>query len=934
VSDFVAFVITGAVSGSLYAILASGLTLTYSSSGVFNFAYGGIAYAAAVVYYELHTGLHWGIAPSALVAILGLGVGLGWFLDRVMFRRLARSGPIAQIVATVGLSIAIPAACEFTVERLISVGQFNLPTIDNVVTPPGVGPTPAVTFHLFGVAHINTNQIASLCAAVLCAVLLWLVVRKTRLGLYMRATVDRRDLASLRGIDPDRTSSIAWMLSTVLAALTGVLGAPVLNLGSGSFLVLMLVAATAAVFGRLRSIPLAFAAGLGLGVVQALVAGYINPKITLNGLSSSVPFVLTFIGLLVLVVDRRRKAGTAADEAPPRSAIDDKPKLSRGIGWTVAVGVLVVYTLFVANTYWIGVITGGLFLGLVFMSFTVVTGIGGMVSLAQATFVAGAGFVSGLLVAHHAPFLVAALAGTAAAAAAGALVALPALRLGGLALALATLALALIATNLIFQISQVINGQLGWRFNPPALGPIHFDNDKAMFGLALVLGLLCVLLVRNLQRSPSGRAMLAMRSSPVGASATGISPMSSRLALFTFSAALAGLGGVMFTMYEGAITQATFPAAVGLIWLAVAITFGVRRPAFALVAGLAYQMFPPLLAHVTTSTVIPQIMFGLGGIGLSKNPEGLSDTGRAIGKLWTEVLAPRLVRREAGVPVPALAGAGAAVAAANGGVPATGVEVMPGPAVTHEAPAQLRPRGTAPDTGGADPVLELRGIHAGYGDVEVIHGIDLTIPKGKLVGILGANGAGKSTLCGLMAGLLRPWEGEVLRDGERVTNLAPFRRVSGGMLLAPEARGIFADLTVEENLKILLRDKAKRDEAYDRFPVLGQRRRLAAGVLSGGEQQMLTLAPILADPPELLIADEPSLGLAPQIVQQVFGIFTELRSKGTTLVVVEEKVRDVVPVADHLVIVELGRIAWQGHPSEGDDERLATAYLGMTGAAR
>jgi ABC-type branched-subunit amino acid transport system ATPase component len=147
-------------------------------------------------------------------------------------------------------------------------------------------------------------------------------------------------------------------------------------------------------------------------------------------------------------------------------------------------------------------------------------------------------------------------------------------------------------------------------------------------------------------------------------------------------------------------------------------------------------------------------------------------------------------------------------------------------------------------------------------------------------------------------------------------------------VLAPESRGVFAGLSVRENLQMWLADAADRDAAYERFPILGERRNLPAGSLSGGEQQMLTLAPLLVRPPDVLVADEPSLGLAPLIVEQILQIFVELRDRGVALVLVEEKARGVLDIADSVSFISLGHMLWSGSRGEVDEELLAQAYLG------
>jgi ABC-type branched-subunit amino acid transport system ATPase component len=219
-------------------------------------------------------------------------------------------------------------------------------------------------------------------------------------------------------------------------------------------------------------------------------------------------------------------------------------------------------------------------------------------------------------------------------------------------------------------------------------------------------------------------------------------------------------------------------------------------------------------------------------------------------------------------------------------------------------------------------------VHQAYGDIKVLHGIDLVVPRGQIVALVGANGAGKSTLCNTAAGALPTTSGRILLGEEDVTALAAYQRAKRGVVLAPEQRGVFAGMSVEENLTLWLPDAADRQLAYDSFPILGQRRRQVAGNLSGGEQQMLTLAPLLARPPEVLIADEPTLGLAPLIVEQIMDIFVQLRDRGVSLLLVEEKSKDVLKVADIVAFLELGHLVWVGPHAEVDEQRLAAAYLG------
>jgi ABC-type branched-subunit amino acid transport system ATPase component/branched-subunit amino acid ABC-type transport system permease component len=938
-------VVSGAVSGAIYSVMASGLVLTYQSSGIFNFAHGAIAFATAYLYFQLHAatadgGLGWPIVPSALVAVLVFAPLLGLLLDRILFRRLADAPVYARIVGTIGLLVAFPALVLWLVDTVgNSVLELGLPTNAPGFRPPGLGPVPSevVWRPLSGVA-INSDQLAVFVAAAAAAVLLWGVLRHTRVGLEMRAGVDRRELAGLRGGNAAKTSAVAWVLSMMLAGLGGVLIAPLFGLTDVDYTLVVLGSLAAVVAAGLRSIPLAFAAGLALGVLQNLVFGYAPDVLTdISGFSSSIPFLLTIVLLFFLGFDRTRAAGSVADESPPEDHRAGLPPWRRVFPWAIAVSALVVYELWFANEFWSSLIAKGIVLGIVFLSFVVITGLGGMVSLGQATFVTASAFTVGYLVntefgftipllMHDGRFgfFVAVVAGTAVAAAVGAVIAIPVRRLGPLALALATLSFAFTAELIVFQLDAVRNGSRGWPVPPLNLetfeselpfGPFDFTQPRELAMLALLVFGAITLLIHNLQRSASGRAVLAVRSSEVAARTSGIGAGWSKVSLFAVSAGIAGLGGAFLGVVSSPVNNRSAPAFVGLIWLAVTVTFGIRRPGGALLAGLAFACFTDLLQVITgwgfmpdwaaTLTGTPQlaaILFGVGAINLAKNPDGV------LALVGME----RLERRRRRERAPAAAAA-----------PVTTVPAAPSVAAASADGAR--------DGAGEDEpaALRLEGIVAGYGEVEVLRGVDLAVPAGRVVTLLGANGAGKSTLCAVAAGLLAPTAGRVRLDRTDVTGQPAFRRARRGLLLAPEARGIFPGLSVDENLSVWLRSAREREQAYERFPLLADRRRQPAGLLSGGEQQMLALAPALVRTPAVFVADEPSLGLAPMASEAVFEALTELRQRGSSLLLVEAKAREALELADVVAVMELGRIVWTGPRHEADADRLAAVYLGV-----
>ena len=218
--------------------------------------------------------------------------------------------------------------------------------------------------------------------------------------------------------------------------------------------------------------------------------------------------------------------------------------------------------------------------------------------------------------------------------------------------------------------------------------------------------------------------------------------------------------------------------------------------------------------------------------------------------------------------------------------------------------------------------LSLRDVRAGYGAVEVLHGISLDVPAGALTALLGPNGAGKSTVLSVVAGQLPLRSGRVDWAGGDVVRMTPDARVRAGMLLVPERRGIFSTMSVRDNLEVFGGRGCDPAPAYDTFPVLQQRADQQAGSLSGGEQQMLAVARALLRQPRLLLLDELSLGLAPRVARQLFDVVAELARGGTTVVLVEQYLSDALRLADVVYVLTRGEVAFAGEPGELVGRRL------------
>jgi ABC-type branched-subunit amino acid transport system ATPase component len=210
----------------------------------------------------------------------------------------------------------------------------------------------------------------------------------------------------------------------------------------------------------------------------------------------------------------------------------------------------------------------------------------------------------------------------------------------------------------------------------------------------------------------------------------------------------------------------------------------------------------------------------------------------------------------------------------------------------------------------------------------VLHGIDLTVAEGSALAILGPNGAGKSTLCAAIAGLLAPGKGRVLFSGGDVTTVQADLRAKDGLVLVPESRGIFPGVTVDDNLALWLADPGDREAAYERFPNLAARRKIYAGNLSGGEQQILSLAGLMIRPPKLLVVDEPTLGLSPTMSDEVVATLRELHAQGVTMILVEEKAVNVLKIAEYVGVLVRGHLLQVRPTSEVNEQQLSDAYLG------
>ena len=613
--QFLTFTITGVVTAALYAVAASGLVVTYTTSGIFNFAHGAFGMFAAFAYWQVRFDWGWP-APAALLAVLGIGAPLfGAVVERVVLRGLRDAPEVVQLIVSVSLLFGVyQAAVEvFPPKGRRIPGFFDGNRID------------------LGVVNLTWHDAITVLAAVVTAIGLRLLLYRTRAGVNMRAVVDDPDLCRLTGGRPDRSSMLSWALGTGLAGLAGILLAG--SQGSLSHIPLTLLvvnAYAAALFGRLRSLPLTFVGALVIGLAEAYAIGYvdlgqpvrsvagvltIDPPLSVTGLRPAIPIIALFLVLLFLPPLRLRASG----QLQSREEVPLPPRRR----WLIAILPVASVCLAVGTAYE-GIRTfqlgQGLALAIVMLSLVPLVGYAGQISLAPMAF-AGIGAVAmGAWGGDGNPLAL--VAATAVTALAGAAVALPALRLQGLYLALATAAFAVFMDHLFF--NQDLFMPSGNRGVPRVdLGPLSTDGDRAHLVFLGVVFCLVAAGVAAVRRSELGRRILAMKSSPAACATLGVDLTATKVQVFALSAAIAGLGGALYGAQLRSVSPPTFQFLQSLPVVLLAVVGGVGAPGGALFGGIAYALsflVVPDLAPALRAVLA--IGPALAGVSLGRNPNG------------------------------------------------------------------------------------------------------------------------------------------------------------------------------------------------------------------------------------------------------------------------------------------------------------------------
>ncbi|HVW32390.1 MAG TPA: ABC transporter permease [Acidimicrobiia bacterium] len=602
-SGLTPFLVAGIVTGSLYAITAMGLVLTYKTSGVFNFAHGALAAASAYLFYDLHTlhGLPWPVALVLSVAVVGM---LGGALFERVVRSLGGASPASRIVATVGILLVIQGvATKRYGAEVISFPEF----------------LPQRLYRIAGV-NVGADQLISAAIAAAGAACLFAFFRLSRLGVKMRAVVDSPELLDLAGSSPERVRRQAWVIGNAFAAMSGVLLAPKIGLDAFALTMLVVQAFGAAAIGRFSSLPLTYLGALVVGVGGAVSTKYVADVPALAGFPSSFPFFVLFVVLLFT------RKGTFSDRTPPRRVLAEPPDFPAR--WRLAgaggllVGLVAVPRLVGAR---LPVFTNSVIFMLIFLSLLLLVRISGQVSLCHAAF-AAVGAVSFSHLAHGAglPWGVALIGAGLVTVPVGAAVAVPAIRLSGLYLALATFGFGILLERMLFR-TGLMFGVNGFR---KVARPAGFATDVRYYYVCLAVTVVGAVVVYLLHNSRLGRLLRAMATSPVALSAHGLSVNVTRVLVFCTSAFLAGMAGALFAGLAGAASVTGFGSFQSLTWLTVLAIAG-RGDVTAPVVAAAFIAVVPSYINNPSYTDLQPVFFGVAAVAAA-----LSDAGNGRLRVW------------------------------------------------------------------------------------------------------------------------------------------------------------------------------------------------------------------------------------------------------------------------------------------------------------
>ncbi len=898
--EFLQFLIIGLGAGATYALFAQGVVLIYRGSGLVNFAQGSVGtFAAYVAFVDLHGEQGMDIWPAIAIAVLAAGA-VSLLFQAVVLRILRNAAAIVRVIATIGLLGLLQAI---------------------VLKRYGAGRQSAEAFlphdsFMWGDYAVQEQTLWLVGITVVLTAALWAWTRYTRVGLAINASAQNERAVQTLGWSPDRLAAVTWTIGGMLGGLAAVLAAPVTGLTAATATIVITVAGLgAALLGGFHSFPLTLLGGLIIGVGETMATNYGNDiqdflhQDVITGLNRMPAFLVIF----VVVVLRGRGLPLRSHQA------QRLPRLGSGQisipGVLIATAVMVLLLFGVMDADWAQATYISVATAIMVLSIVVLTGYAGQISLAQWALAGVGTLIAGQFVRADVPVELAIPLGVLLTIPVGILFALPALRTRGVNLAVVTLGLGFLVSEVVFANQRYLGAELdgGTRIGPVELFGRAVDarnHPHAWAAVSLGFFVVLALLVANLRRSRTGRRLIAVRTNERAAASLGISVFGVKLYAFAVAAGLAAVAGILVGFRRQVITYTDFN-----------VFASINSLGYAVIGGLGYVLGAVFAA--------PNAVGGFG--------TRIVEDWIGLGELWDLILGSLLVF----VILIAHQNGIADVVVSHG----RGVWERLHLVRRHEARPALPAAEVEPVAGAT---LAIEDLTVRFGPVVAVDGVSLEVRPGEVVGLIGPNGAGKTTLIDAVTGFVRVSGGSIALEGRRVDRLNATKRARLGLRRSFQSLELFEDVSVEENIRAGSDQLASRAswvtdlvwpghhelsptavaaiQAFDLEPHLDH----TPEELPYGRRRLVGIARTVASGPSVVMLDEPAAGLDENESAELAGLIRRLadeRNMGVLLV--EHDVGLVMSTCDRVVVIDFGQVIATGTPEEiQGDQAVRDAYLG------
>lgn len=899
-STVLEFAIIGIATGGLIALLSVGIVVVYRGSRVVNFAQGALAMVGTYVFYSLHITHQVNFALSLVVGVATSGL-LGLLTHILIMGPMRNTPMVSRIIA----SIAVLEVLEQGMSHIANPSPLFVPTS-----------LPTNNLDLLG-ATIGVNQVIIVGIVAVMLVVLYVLYNHTQLGRATTAALDNPRALSALGFSANRLGAINWVIGGCLAGLAGILLAPITGLAVSTYTLLVLPALAAAVMGRLNSVPLAVLGAVAIGIAQSEMSYYVSTP----GWSDAAPFLL-IVGILVI-----RGIGRVARSAQAQRL----PRVGTGViraRFVIpAAVVLLIITQVVTNQFWLGAITTSIGASIVLLSFVIVTGYSGQLSLAQFAFAGIGAWIAGrILITGVIPLPIAVILGVLLVFPIGLVLGAICLRTTGVNLAIATLGFAVSVEYLVFD-SSTLTGPTGIVIGKLSLFGWNITSTQypgRYAAVAVIAYFIAGIVTANARRGVVGQRLLAARANERAASSLGLRVTEAKVFAFGLAAMIAALGGIVLGFANTTIVLADFSTlpslqsvagAVigGLGWVGGSAIGGFGQVGGVLQQGLSYWV------GATAAGYVPLAMAVLLVLVLRGQPDG-------GGPIMMRQLRP--LARLMGVK-----------SAANVVVPA---DLSVGADRSGSKPVRAQEEIRA-------ETLEVTDLTVKFGGVVAVDSASLVVRPGEVVGLIGPNGAGKTTVIDAITGYVQVSSGTVKLGGDVMDRLTPSARVRKGLTRSFQSLELFDDLSVVDNLRAASDPGGLfsyvSNVVWPRLPELGSAAR--AAIPEFGLSNSLTMLPpelpyslrrltaiarAVATNPSVLLLDEPAAGLDNRERQELSDLVRRLADEWNIgVLLVEHDVGMVMRACDRIYAMALGHIIAEGTPKEiRNDERVVRAYLGSS----